>query len=295
MEVRSDKVFKSLLYISGAFFALLMFLSFLSLFKESLYSIKAFGLDFLIGKEWDPVDEKFGLLPFLTGTALTSVLSLLISLPFSLSIAILLGVYFRRGYLSGFLSYVVDLIAGIPSVIYGFWGLFFLVPRIREIEIKIGVTPYGVGIFTASLLLGIMIIPYSSSIAREVIKLAPQDLIEAGLSLGATRYEVIKGVIIPYARSGIFAGVLLAFGRALGETMAVTMVIGNSNFIPKDIFSPANTMASVIANEFTEATKDIHLSALVQIGLWLFVPTIVVNFFGNIIIERFKIDEGRIH
>lgn len=292
MEVRSDKIFKALLYAGGVFFALLILLSFLSLFKESLYSIKAFGFNFLVGKEWDPVNERFGLLPFLVGTFLTSVLSLIISVPFSFSIALLLGVYFKRGALNSFLSYTTDLLAGIPSIIYGFWALFFLVPKIRAIEIKIGITPYGVGILTASLVLSIMIIPYASSIAKEVIKLIPQDLIEAGFSLGATRYEVIKKIIFPYASSGIFAGILLAFGRAFGETMAVTMVIGNSNFIPKDIFSPANTMASVIANEFTEATKDIHLSALVQIGLWLFVLTIIINFLGNMIIKRFKINEG---
>ncbi len=247
---------------------------------------------FLFLKEWDPVVEKFGMLPFLVGTLLTSIIALLISLPFSISIALFLGEYFKTGFISRVLSYSTDLLAGIPSVIYGFWGLYLLVPLIRKLEIKLGVLPYGVGILTASLILAVMIIPYASSIAREVIKLVPQDLIEAGYSLGATRYEVIKKVIIPYSFSGIFAGILLSFGRAFGETMAVTMVIGNSNFLPKSIFSPANTMASVIANEFTEATGDIHLSSLIHIGLWLFIITFLINLVGNIIIKRLKANEG---
>ncbi len=289
--MKTDKIFKGILWISGLFLFFIFLLIFISLFKGSFLSIKSFGLGFLFSKEWNPVTEKFGMLPFLAGTLITSIIALLISLPFSLSIALFLGEYFKTGFISKFLSYTTDLLAGIPSVIYGFWGLYLLVPLIRKLEIKLHVTPYGVGILTASLVLAVMIIPYASSIAREIIKLVPGDLIEAGYSLGATRYEVVKKIVIPYSASGIFAGLLLSFGRAFGEIMAVTMVIGNFNFLPKSIFSPANTMASVIANEFTEAVKDIHLSSLIHIGLWLFIITFLINFVGNIVIKKFKVNE----
>jgi len=289
MEMKQDRIFRAMLWLGGISFFLLLVLIFILLFKESLYSINTFGFRFITDKIWDPVNEKFGLLPFVVGTVLTSFISLFISLPFSLSLALLLGIYYKEGFINKILSTTTDLLAGIPSVIYGFWGLFFLVPLIRKIEIKLGVLPYGVGILTASLVLAIMIIPYISSISKEVIKMVPQDLIEAGFSLGATIWEIIKKIILPYCRSGIFAGILLGFGRAFGETMAVTMVIGNSNFMPESIFSPANTMSSVIANEFTEATKDIHLSSLIQIGLWLFILSVIINLIGNLIVKKYKI------
>jgi len=223
-------------------------------------------------------------------TLLTSFLALIISIPFSLSIAIFLGEYAKKGTVSSLLKSAVELLAGIPSIVYGFWGIFVLVPVIRNLEIKLGVAPYGVGILTASIVLAIMIIPYSASIAVEVIQLVPADLKEAAYSLGATRFEVIRRVIVTYARSGIFAGILLALGRALGETMAVTMVIGNSHFLPTSIFSPGNSMASVIANEFTEATEKIYLSSLVQIALLLFVVTMIVNLIGKYIIGRMSVE-----
>jgi phosphate transport system permease protein len=263
---------------------------FLSLFIHSFPSLRGFGLSFFLGKTWDPVSREFGALPFLVGTLLTSFLSLLICLPFSLAISIFLGEYFREGPLASFLKNVTDLLAGIPSVIYGFWGLFVLVPIVRKFEMKLGIVPYGVGIFTASLILAVMIVPYAASISREVISLVPSDIKEAAYSLGATRQEVITKVMLPYARSGIMAGTLLALGRALGETMAVTMVIGNSNFLPLSIFSPGNTMASVIANEFTEATGKLYLSSLIEIGLLLFLVTMVINIIGRYIIKKVSVE-----
>ncbi len=260
--------------------------SFFSITVSSLPALKKFGLDFFLGKQWDPPAKVFGALPFLIGTLITSFLALLFSLPFSLSISILLGEYLKKGRLASLLKSLVDLIAAVPSVIYGFWGLQVLVPWMREFEMKIGVSPYGVGILTASFILSVMIIPNTASIAREVLELVPADLKEAAYSLGATRYEVIKRVSIPYAKSGILAGVLLSLGRALGETMAVTMVIGNSNVIPRDIFSPANTMASVIANEFTEATGNLYYSSLIAIGFFLFLITAVFSILGRHIIKR---------
>jgi len=282
----SESTFQGILNFTAICMMLLLVGIFVTLLFNSQPSIRSIGLKFIFSKTWDPVAGHFGSLPFLVGTIVTSFLALIFSLPFSLAIAIFLGEYFQSGVISSFLRNAIELLAGIPSVIYGFWGLFVLVPLIRGLQIKLSVAPYGVGIFTASLVLSIMIVPFSASISREVIRLVPADLKEAAFSLGATRFEVIRKVILPYARSGIFAGILLALGRALGETMAVTMVIGNANIIPKGLFSPSNTMASVIANEFTEATESIYLSSLVEIGLLLLVVATVVNIIGKYIIRK---------
>ncbi len=286
-----DQIFKGIFKIAAAGVVVLFAALFITLVFESLPSIKAFGFSFLTGKEWDPVTGEFGALPFFIGTLITSFLALFMALPFTFSIGILLGEYRKSGKFAAFLKSMVELLAGIPSIIYGFWGIFFLVPVIRNLEIKLGVMPYGVGILTASLILTVMIIPYAASMAREVISMVPSDLKEAAFSLGATRAEVIVKIIIPYSWSGIMAGIMLAFGRALGETMAITMLIGNSNFLPDSIFSPANTMASVIANEFAEATGDLYLSALVEIGLLLFVLTAIINMIGKKIVDRYSIQK----
>jgi phosphate transport system permease protein len=286
----SERSFKRLLYLSAALVVLLLSAIFVSLAVFSVPSLRQLGFGFLVGRVWDPVSGVFGALPFLVGTLLTSLTALLISLLFSLAISIFLGEYFRSGAISTFIKGAVELLAGIPSVIYGFWGLAFLVPAVRSVEMKIGSPPYGVGILSASLILAIMIIPYSASLGREVISLVPSDLKEAALSLGATRFEVIRKVILPYARSGILAGVLLALGRALGETMAVTMVVGNANNLPLSIFAPGNTMASIIANEFTEATGKVYLASLVEIALVLFVVTAIINIVGRMIINKFTVE-----
>ncbi|MBN1232147.1 MAG: phosphate ABC transporter permease subunit PstC [Candidatus Coatesbacteria bacterium] len=282
----SDRIFRYFLYCSAIIVVLLLVSIFITLLNDSMLSIRHFGIGFVTSKEWDPVKNDLGSFPFLIGTLLTSFLALAITMPFSLGIAIFLGEFYREGFVSTFLKTVIELLAGVPSVIYGFWGLFILVPIIREFQVKFHVTPYGVGIFTSSVILAIMIIPYSASIIREVITLVPNDIKEAAYSLGATQYEVIRYIVIPNSLSGIFAGFLLSLGRALGETMAVTMVIGNSNFIPTSIFSPANTMASVIANEFTEATTDLYLSSLIQIALILFIVTMIINMIGKFVIRK---------
>jgi len=285
-----DKGFKAILFLSGALVLVLVVGVLVSLVVHSSPSIREFGLGFITSSMWDPVAGRFGSVPFVVGTLVTSFLALLISLPFSLAISLFLGEYFRTGPVSKVLNHATDLLSGIPSVIFGFWGLLFLVPLVRKVELSLGVTPYGVGILSSSLVLAVMIIPYTSSMGREVIRLVPQDIKEAAYSLGATRFEVVRRVIIPYARSGLAAGVLLSLGRALGETMAVTMVIGNSNFLPADIFSPANTMASVIANEFTEATGDMYLSSLMEIALLLFVITAIVNLVGNMVMKKLSVE-----
>lgn len=285
----SEASFRKFLYFAGLSLIVLLAAIFLSLVVASFPALRHFGLNFLVGKTWDPVRSDFGALAFLVGTLMSSFMALIISMVFSLPVSIFLGEYFRHGNASTFMKSVIELLAGIPSVIYGFWGLFLLVPLVRELETMLGVPPQGVGIFTASLVLAVMIIPYASSIGSEVITLVPSDLKEAALSLGATRFEVIRKIVLPYAYSGIFAGILLALGRALGETMAVTMVIGNSNFLPKSIFSPGNTMASIIANEFTEATGSLYLASLIELALVLFLVTTIINILGKLIIRKMSI------
>jgi phosphate transport system permease protein len=281
LKVLAASVYLIIALLVGIFFTLVW---------KSWPSIKQFGFHFITGTTWDPVSGEFGGFPFLLGTVITSILALIISFPFSMSIAIFLGEYHKTGWLSDVFKNIVELLAGIPSVIYGFAAIYFLVPIIQNFEINHNIIPYGVSTLTAAIVLAIMIIPYSASVAREVISLTPRDLKEASYSLGATQFETIRKIIIPYTRSGIAAGILLAFGRAIGETMAVTMVIGNTNTLPKDLttlfFAPSNTMASVIANEFTEATTDIYLSSLIEIALLLFLVTLAFNLLGRFIIKR---------
>ncbi|MBV9961813.1 MAG: phosphate ABC transporter permease subunit PstC [Parafilimonas sp.] len=286
-QIKWEVFFKRSLVAIAILMVLLVIGIFFTLVVQSVPSIKALGIKYLWGKTWNPVTNEYGAYPFLLGTLLTSFLALIISIPFSFAVGIYLGEYNTKGWLSNLLKNAVELIAAVPSVIYGFWALVVLVPLVRAIEIKLGVVPYGIGIFTASVVLAIMIIPYAASIGREMIKIVPQSLKEGAYSLGATRYEVIKSVILPYTKSGLFAGILLSLGRALGETMAVTMVIGNTSIIPTSIFAPGNTMASVIANEFTEADRSVYLSALIELGLVLFLVTVVINMIGKRIIKRF--------
>ncbi|HEY4798847.1 MAG TPA: phosphate ABC transporter permease subunit PstC [Bacteroidia bacterium] len=284
-----ETLFRKALLLSAISLVVLLLAIFITLVISSMPSIKAIGLKFIYEKTWNPVEDNYGGLAFLIGTLLTSLLALIISIPFSLAVGLFLGEYFTKGVISVFFKNIIELLAAIPSVIYGFCGLLILVPIVRSLETTLGVSPYGVGIFTASIILSIMIIPFSVSLIRQVILLVPSSLKEAAYSLGATRFEVIKNIVIPYARSGIFAGTLLSLGRALGETMAATMLIGNSQILPTSIFSPGNTMASVIANEFTEATGNVYLSALIEMGLFLFVVTTIINIIGRQIIKRFTI------
>ena len=285
-----EKAFKKTLTLSAIFAVVILIAIFFTLLIDSFPSIKAIGIKFFYDTTWDPVTDQYGALPFLAGTLLTSFLALVISTPFSIAVAIFLGEYYKKGIVSEIFKNMIDLLAGIPSVIYGFWGLFVLVPIVRVIEMKLNVPPYGVGIFTSSVILAIMILPFSVSLSRQVISMVPSHLKEAAYSLGATRFEVITKIIIPYTKSGLFAGLLLALGRALGETMAVTMLIGNTHALPTGIFSPGNTMASVIANEFTEATGTLYTSALIEMGLFLFVVATIINVFGKQVIKRFTID-----
>ena len=286
-QIRAENVFRRTLIIVALAMVALVLGIMLTLIFQSTLSIKSAGIGYLWGKTWDPVRDIFGAYPFILGTLLTSFLALIISIPFSFAVAVFLGEYYPKGWFPNLLKNTVELIAAVPSVIYGFWGLAVLVPIVRSFETKIGVEPVGLGIFTSAIILAIMIIPYAASLGRSMIHMVPSNLKEAAYSLGATRWEVIRAVIFPYTRSGLFAGVLLSLGRALGETMAVTMVIGNTSLIPKSIFAPGNTMASVIANEFTEADHPVYLSALIELGLVLFLVTVVINMVGKRMVGKF--------
>ncbi|MFC2089402.1 phosphate ABC transporter permease subunit PstC [Bacteroidota bacterium] len=281
----SDKITKTILFSVSTLILLFAAGMVYSLVGGAIPAFKSFGLSFVISGEWDPTEgkEQFGALPFIVGTLLTSFTALLISLPLSFSSSLFIGEYYKGKRIARVFSSMVDLLAGIPSIVYGLWGFYVL----RPFLIDLGFSNQGFGIFTASLILAIMIIPYATSLSNEIISMVPNDLKEAAYSLGATRLEVIRMVTIPNARSGIVAGYILSFGRALGETMAVTMLIGNTNLVPGGLFQTGNTMSSVIANQFGEA-EGLKLSSLIAIALLLFVITGIVNAIGKLIIKKFS-------
>ncbi|KJR44423.1 Phosphate transport system permease protein PstC [Desulfosporosinus sp. I2] len=257
-------------------------------------SIQKFGFSFIIGRVWDPVKEQFGALPFIYGTIVTSLIALLLAAPIGLSVAIFLN-EMAISKVRTVIGFLVEMLAAIPSVVYGLWGIFVLAPWLRE-TVEPGLakwlgfipffkgTPVGFGMLAGGLILAIMILPTIAAISREVMAAVPNMHREAALALGATKWEMIRLAVLPYAKSGIMGGVMLGLGRALGETMAVTMVIGNRPDILLSLFAPAYSMAAVIANEFTEATYDLYLSALVEIGLILFGITLILNVFARLLI-----------
>jgi phosphate transport system permease protein len=262
------------------------------LVHESWLSITTFGFSFWTTSTWDPVAGNFGAVPFLWGTLYSSFLALLLSTPVALGIAVFLS-EMAPSALRQPLVFLTDLLAAIPSIIYGLWGIFILVPLVRSFQTWLpdwlrrtplfSGPPVGVGMLAAALVLAVMVLPYTASVAREVLRAVPPSQREAALALGATRWESIK-VALHYGRTGVLGAILLGLGRALGETMAVTMVIGNTPKAALSVFAPQYTMAAVIANEFTEADTDLYLSALIEIGLVLFVITLIVNALSRFLI-----------
>ena len=274
-------------------FAIVMFIAII-LVKKSQLSLHAFGLKFFAGHDWDPVNGNFGAWPFIFGTLASSLLALIIAVPLALGVAIFLTELCPR-QLRAPISFLTELLAAIPSVVYGLWAIFVLVPLMREglgtfFTRFFGWTHlfegpnFGVGLLTAAIVLAVMILPVISSLTRDIMLSVPNHQREAVLALGATRWEMIRVGVLRNARIGIVGAVILGLGRALGETMAVTMVIGNQVEIPKSLFAPGYTLASVIANEFSEATTDLYLSALIEIGLALFLVTIVVNAVARLLV-----------
>ena len=290
----ADDAFRYATLLCAASILVIVGLIFYELIDRSQLSIGQFGWKFFTGTNWDPVAGDFGALPFVYGTLLSSAVALVIAVPLAVGVAIFITEMCPKA-LRGILSFFTELLAAIPSVIYGLWAVFVLVPLMREhvqpflakffpwTGLFTG-PPYGIGMLTAGIVLAIMVIPSISSITREVMTAVPQHQREAVLALGATRWEMIRTGVLRNARTGIIGGVMLGLGRALGETMAVTMVIGNRPEIAKSLFAPGYTLASVIANEFTEATDDLYLSALIEIGLALFLLTVIVNAVARLLV-----------
>lgn len=283
----SDKIFKTILFLTALMIPLICGGIVYALVTDAYQTFEHFGFfKFLTSSEWSYTEgnEQYGAMPFITGTLMTTLLALLFCIPFSLPVALFTGEYFKGTKIASILSTIVDLLAGIPSIIYGLWGFFTL----RPIIMALNISPQGSSILTASLVLAIMIVPYAASLSAEFIKMVPNDLKESAYSLGSTRAEVVRKVIFPVAGSGIFSSYILAIGRALGETMTVTMLIGNTNAIPDSITSTGNSMASIIANQFGEA-DGLRLSSLIAIGLILFLITATINMIGKIMIKHSRI------
>jgi len=280
---------------TGAFalaVVLIVFAIGVELTRQSVPSIQKFGFGFWRTEIWDPVAGEFGALPFIWGTLYSSVLALLISTPIAIGIAVFISELCPVG-LRQPLVFLTELLAAIPSIVYGLWGIFVLVPAVRAIETSLpdwvrqlpifSGPPLGLGMLAAALVLSVMVIPFTSSVSREVLRSVPMAQREGAYALGATRFEAIRAALY-YARTGVIGAIMLGFGRALGETMAVTMVIGNNPKISVSLFAPQYTMAAVIANEFTEAADQLYLAALVEIGLVLFIVTLIVNSLSRLLI-----------
>jgi phosphate transport system permease protein len=290
----ADRVFYLLILASGICVLALVAVIVYELIRGSRLSWHAFGFAFFFRSEWDPVNEQFGALPFVFGTLVSSILALILAVPLAVGVAVFIT-EMSPGWLKGPLAFTTELLAAIPSVIYGLWAIFVLVPLLRQyvepfLAQFFGWTglftgpAYGIGMLAAGTILAIMVVPIISAITREVMTAVPQQQREAVLALGATRWEMIRTGVLRNARAGILGGIILGLGRALGETMAVTMVIGNRPEIAKSLFAPGYTMASVIANEFSEATGDRYLSALIEVGLALFLVTIIVNILAQFLV-----------
>ncbi len=300
-----DRRFRLLIRAAALSVLALMTALFLSMTWTALPAIQAFGWRFLVTSTWDPVAEHFGALPFIYGTLVSSLLALFMAAPLGIGAALYLTevgpVWLRPP-----IAFLIELLAAVPSVIYGLWGIFVLAPWLRTwVQPALGAwlgflplfqgPPYGVGMLAAGIILAIMIVPFIAAVAREVFLAVPNTQREAAMALGSTRWETIRLGVLPYSRSALVGAVLLGLGRALGETMAVTMVIGNRPEIAVSLFAPGYTMASVLANEFSEATSDLYLSALIEVGLLLFFVTVIVNALARFLVWSVggAVTEGR--
>jgi phosphate transport system permease protein len=291
-----DRVFKLLLTLAALAVPVLLGFLVYELWDGARLAMHQFGLDFITSSNWDPVAEEFGAFPLIYGTLLSSLIALVIAVPLSLGVAIYLTEFAPRAVRQP-VAFLIGLLAAIPSVVYGLWGIFVLIPALRTTAFPflrklLGFLPlfqgpiYGPSMLAAGIILAIMIMPYVMSVSREVLLAVPGTQREAALALGATRWEAVITAVVPYARSGIIGAVILGLGRALGETMAVTMLIGNRHEVAASLFAPGYTMAAAIANEFSEAVGDMHLSALAYVAFLLFVVTVLVNAGARLLIWR---------
>ena len=293
---KGDMIFRWITALFAIVIILVLAALAMEMTRVSMQSIRGFGWHFLSSVDWDPVNDSFGALPFIYGTIVSSMLALLIAVPISLGIAIFLAELAPPSICNA-LGFIVELLAAVPSVLYGLWGIFVLVPWLRDtvepaLEKYLGFLPFfsgphqGFGLLAGGIILAIMILPTISSVSREVLRAVPDPLREGAMALGATRWETVRSAVLPPASSGIIGAVILGLGRALGETMAVTMVIGNRPEISASLFAPSYTMASVIANEYTEATGDLYLSAITEIGLLLLALTLGLNIIARLLVNR---------
>lgn len=305
-QAMQDKLFRG----TTLFFALLVLFTLvaitLSLIVGAMPSLKAFGFEFLVSSSWNPVTEVFGGLNSIKGTLLTSLIAMLIGVPVSFGIAIFLTelspVWLRRPF-----GIAIELLAGVPSIIYGMWGLFVFAPWFADhvqpwlMEKTVDIPligglfqgpPMGIGLFTAGLILSIMVIPYISAVMRDVFEVVPPMLKESAYGLGGTTWEVVWNVVLPYTKNGVIGGIMLGLGRALGETMAITFVIGNSHSSFKTLFDPATSISATLANEFTEAVGELHTAALIELGLVLFLITFIVLALSKLLLLRLQRGEG---
>jgi phosphate transport system permease protein len=290
----ADRAFAAVVYAGSIFFALLILGLFVELVLGSWPSIAAFKFSFIWKSDWDPINNKFGALPMIYGTVVSSFIAIVLASFVGIMAAVFLADFAPR-WLANPLSFMIELLAAVPSVVYGLWGLFVLAPFVRTalgpaLQHILGWNPlfagpiYGVGLLTGGIILSLMIIPTVTAISRDVIVAIPRDLREASMALGSTKWEMVTRVVLPAARVGVFGACVLALGRALGETIAVTMVIGNRPQISASLFAPSYTLASVIANEFTEATTSLYISALIELGLILFFVSMIVNGLARLMI-----------
>jgi phosphate transport system permease protein len=301
---RADRIFRITLWTAVTIFAVTVVGLFVQLVHGSWQSIVTFGFGFLVSSSWNPVTGQFGALPMIYGTVVSSFIAIAIAAVIGIGAATYLAEFAPR-QIADPLAALIELLAAVPSVVYGLWGLFVLVPIFRQfidpfLQTYFGYLPifsgpiYGVGLLTAGLVLAIMILPTVSAISRDVIRAVRRDQREAGMALGSTKWETTWRIVLPAARTGIFGACVLALGRALGETIAATMVIGNKPVIAASLFAPSYTLSSVIANEFTEATSDVYISSLIELGLLLFVLSFIVNGFARLLVNSvFARNEGR--
>ncbi|MFA6431383.1 MAG: phosphate ABC transporter permease subunit PstC [Candidatus Margulisiibacteriota bacterium] len=296
LEFNPDRAFKNMTFVMAAIIPVVFCLILLMLIWESIPSIKAFGFKFLVNSHWNPITDEYGALPYIYGTLASSFLALLIAVPLGLGCSIFLS-EIHKSKLGGYISTMVDLLAAIPSVVYGLWGIFILGPFLSStIQPFLGQyfgflpifqgPPMGLSLMTGGIILAIMILPTITAVSREVFQAIPNNLRESAIALGANKLETVKMAVLPPAVSGIVGAVILALGRAVGETMAVTMVIGNRPEISGSIFAPSYTLASVIANEFAEASSPMNLSAIFEIGIILLLVTVVINGLARILIWK---------
>jgi phosphate transport system permease protein len=293
---RSDKIFRWLTILCASLIPLLIFGIFLALLQQSIPAIKKFGFHFLTSEIWNPVTEHFGGLSSIYGTIVSTLIGMVIAVPLSLALALFL-VELAPPKVSRVVGTFIEMLAAIPSIIYGMWGLFFFAPFMAKyIQPALGNTlgwlplfqgpPLGIGMLTAGIILAFMVLPFICAITRDVFSLVPNVVKEAAFGMGATTWEVTYKVTLPYGLVGIIGAIFLGFGRALGETMAVTFVIGNSHQIATSLFAPGNSIASVLANEFSEATTTMYVSSLIELGLILFVITYAVQMFSQMLLKR---------